>query len=344
MENHFLDRFLLNISNKERPKMSDLELVAKALIEMHDYGVSFKKAFGLTGTGGPKPKIIHTSNAFKSMSDGFLGNPLYLNSFLSKVDQGSQPKREDLEKVAGSLLKMRDKNDLGKKVSIEKCFGIIQKTGWKKIDIHNLNFNTIYSSEKWIIYHAYKKYWKSIKKPTDEVVCELVCENVSISKQIKGGKRDIKYSTRQIQRIMADLKPLNDMATVAKSTQGALWKFYLSNKNSISNKLIQDNDRNTYHSFHRLYQEVVIKKKYCLITRGSRDYPMRLTKKIDLDLKPFFDLVESVHAINTEDHFYICMTYNNLIKNSAHKDVVKVISNKFHIPLLTIECFLKLYN
>ncbi len=145
--------FLLAVSNKEPPKMSDLKLIAEALIEMHDYGVSFKKAFGLTGTGGPKPKIKHTSNTFKSMSDGFLGNPLYLNCFLSKVDQGLLPKTEDLKKVNAALLKIRDK-----KVRFKKAFGIIQQTGKKPLDITRLSFNDLIRSEKWIIYHDFKRF------------------------------------------------------------------------------------------------------------------------------------------------------------------------------------------
>lgn len=330
MENHFLNRFLLHISNKEQPNMSDLKLIAEALIDMNDYGVKFKKAFRLAdGKGrGRKPLKQHPSNAFKSMSEGFLGNPLYLNSFLSKVDQELFPKNENLEQVADALLKMRDDN-----TSLKKAFGIIQKTGSKKIDTNNLNFNTIYSSENWIIYYAYKKYWRRIKKPTDDVVCELIRENVSICKQIKGSKRWRNYSTRQIQRIIADLKLLDCMVTQARSTQTALWKLYFSNKNNISKKEIQDNERNIYYAFHDLYQEVVLKKKYCLITRGSRAYPIRLTKKIDLDLKPFFDLVESVHAINTEDEFFVRMTYNKMIKSSIHSNVVKFISISLHTSL-----------
>jgi len=285
MENHFLDRFLFDISNKEPPKISDLKLIAKALIEMHDYDVSFKKAFGLTGTGGAKPKIKHVSNAFKSMSDGFLRNPLYLNCFLSKVDQGLLPKTEDLEKVATALLKMRDK-----KVRLKKAFGIIQQTGKKPLDITRLSFNDLIRSEKWIVYHDFKRFKAIYAKNKRSYLTPLVL-------------MEEKYylSSSKLERIYSEVqKCVPIYLEPIQIKQRELWSFYFTNRKYFETKDVastidliskksQYDEKSICSKFIALYEEVALYQKYVIILRGSLNYPRRIQTLLTQELKPIYE-------------------------------------------------------
>jgi hypothetical protein len=159
MSDSFLSRFLSNVSEETSPNLDDLRFVASALIQMHDYGVSFKTVFGLAdnrGRNSKTPKNTPQSDSFQSMNWGLLGNPFFLNRFLSKVDQGQQPKIEHLQRVANALIKMR--ND---KKSLKSAFGMIEQTGSKGLGLSGskIDFSIFCQSDKWEIYHANKKYF-----------------------------------------------------------------------------------------------------------------------------------------------------------------------------------------
>ena len=270
----FLVRFLSSISAGEQPSLTDSRQVANALIQIHDYGISFKSAFGLTDKRGRKRKNLNEaaiSDALISMSQGFLGNPIYLNSFLSKANQGLQQKSDNLQRVASALIKMRDG------ISFKLAFGIIEKTGNKKLDITAMPFSDIVSDYRWIIHYAYKKYRKF---NTHEVACELVSDNILVNNRNTG------YSTRRIESILAETKACADIyAMPIKIRQRKAWALYFANR-----KNIKEIDQCVLLELAGLYEEVVLKKRYALITRGTHDYPERLTALIEKELGPIYEI------------------------------------------------------
>ncbi len=272
MDDNFLTRFLSHISKGTLPDLADSKRVSNALIQMHDYGVSFKKVFNLADKRGRKPKnelSTLISDSFQLMSQGFLGNPLFLNRFLSTVDEGKQPKPEDLKLVATALIKMRDD---GK--SINAAFGITQRTGWKELDVTQLSYTDLVKSEKWAVYYAYKKH---IKKQTHENTIDSVSK-VSFKKQVKGVNRDIRYSARQIERIVSETRNCFDIyALPIKLNYQKMWKLYFSCKKYLTTKSISEviaiisvenkcTEWDVCLNLTELYREVVIRKKYVLIT------------------------------------------------------------------------------
>lgn len=348
MSDSFLSRFLSTISAETLPNADDLKLIANALIQMHGYGVSFKTAFGLADNRGRKPKTPKNtlqSDSFQSMGKGFLGNPLFLNRFLSKVDQEQQPRREDLQQVANALIKIRDNGE-----SLKSAFGIIEKTGHKQLDITQIPFNELVSHENWIIYYAYEKY---IKTETDTETCELISESLLVKKIIKGEIKNRRYSSRQIQRIIAETKTCFEIyATPIKIKQRETWRCYFSSKKHIRGKSILDTIEAISSDTQRdwweiclklagLYEEVVIKKKYAPITRGTRDYPKRITKCVESDLQAIYEIVTSVHAISPIDSVMVKRIYEYLIKTKNHCDAIEIISKQKRLAPIVIECLLK---
>lgn len=280
MENHFLDRFLSNVENKEQVSIHDLELIADALINIHDYGVSFKKAFGLTNKVGRPSVKKNKSNIFKSMSDGFLGNPLFLNSFLSKVDQGLLPDTESLEKVASVLLNMRDSG-----ASLKRAFGLIKKTGWKELDITRLSFYDLIKSEQWIIYHDFERYRKQYhnSKHRYQKPLELL--------EMKYGE-----SSRNLERIISKTTKVAPIyLEPIKIKQRELWEFYFQSRRCLHKKNITDaiklistekkcNEKEVRLKLLDLYDEVINNRKYTIILRGQYDYPRRIRSLVNSEL------------------------------------------------------------
>jgi len=269
--------------------MSDLKLIAEAIINMHDYDISFKKAFGLAGKGGPRPKIIHKSNKCKLMSDGFIGNPWFLCLFLSKVNQGLQPKTEDLEKVANALLKMHRSG--GKKVSFKKAFGVKEQTGSKELDITKLSFNDLIRSEKWIIYHDFQRFKKRYKD-----------DKYSYSKPLELMEEKYSVSGRNLERIFSKVQKCVPLFLESiRINQRELWFFYFTNRKYIGEKITpreieviskknKCDQKEVYLRLVSLYEEVVVHQKYTMILRGSFDYPARIKKRLILELKPIYEL------------------------------------------------------
>jgi hypothetical protein len=222
----FLTRFLSDVDNGIPPSLTDLKAVANALIQMHDYGVSFKRAFYLVDKRGQKPKQpTLISNSFQLMSNGFLGNPLFLNGFLCKASHEQQPDIKHLKLTANALLEMRDNNE-----SIEAAFELLKKTSHKTFNdaiLHRFQSKySIYKSEKWLIYHAYKKHRKT-KTHADTIY--LMSEEIIRSKK-RGG------SDHQIERIVKEVKEFDKQyfhCDYKKEQQRKLWSFYFKNRKYI---------------------------------------------------------------------------------------------------------------
>lgn len=350
MGDYFLGRFLSNISEGTPPSLKDLKLIADALIQMHDYGVSFKTAFDLADKRGRKPKNSKNtlrSDSFQLMKSGFLGNPIYLCRFISTVEQGRQPKIKDLQRVANALLKMRDEDE-----SLASAFGMRQKTGHKQLDITQIPFGELVRHEKWIIYYAYEKYRKT---KNHEDTRALINENILVKKQVKGAIREIHYSTRQIEQIVSDVRKRVDIyALPIKIKRREIWKIYFSNRKYLLKSSILEAIENISLEAQRdewgicleladLYEEVVTRKKYAPITRGTRDYPRRVVARLEIELKPVYELVMSVHALNSIDQFLIRKIYKAQIGN-FHGDIIEAISKQLHIEPMIIDGLLKSCN
>lgn len=224
------------------------------------------------------------------MSQGFLGNPLFLNSFLSEVNQGNQPKIEDLQRIASALIKMRDE---GK--SLKTAFGIRKKTGWKGLDITQLSLTELVKSEKWLVYYVFEEYRK---KKTYGKALEAV-ENELFKKNPQQEKEAI----RQIERIVSETKKCFDIyALPIKIKQDEIWKFYFSCRKHLITKTILEaitiisvenhcTEWDVCLNLAELYREVVIRKKYVLITTGKYDYPKR--HLLETELQPIYELTMS---------------------------------------------------
>ncbi len=343
--NNFLDRFLSDINNQAPPRLEDLKLILNALIQMHDYGVSFKTAFGLADNRGrnPKtPKNTPQSDSFQSMSRGLLGNPYFLNGFLSKVDQGQQPKIEDLQRVANALIKMRDD-----KKSVKSAFGILEKTGSKGLVLSGskIDFSKFYQSDKWAVYHTNKKYRfrKKLRiKRQGETSLTLVSDEFGLDE-------------RQIKRILAETKAHEYLLIPIQTKQRDIWKFYFSTRKHLITKSLseaikdisEENKRKewqVYCDLASLYEEVVVDRAYSLAIRGTLTYPKRLTKRLKAELKPTYDLVMSVLAISPINCFLIQRLYKTQIENKRRCDVIESISNELSIDPITINAYLSSLN
>lgn len=334
-DDSYLTRFLIDVENAIPPKLEDLEAIADALIAMNDHGVSFKKAFDMVDSRGRKPskiKNVTRSESFQLMSDGWLGQgPFWLMRFLNYINQQLQPRSDDLKEVAIALIKMRENGE-----SLKSAFSIRNKTGHKELDITQLPFKYILRSEKWAIFHTYKKLIKQ-RKSRDESI-NMISESR-------------KYSTRHIERI---LKETNEIGYVEWMTQKQLksWDFYFSNRKKLISKNLSDAIEDISREQHikewdiclnlaTLYREVLIEKKYPLITRGKYDYPIRLKKRIKRELHEAYYIVNFVHEISLEDGFIIQHSYNELTINIHHRLALDVINSKTGISQEIINFYLK---
>lgn len=344
----FLTRFLSDVDNGIPPSLTDLKAVANALIQMHDYGVSFKRAFCLADKRGQKSKqTTLISDSFQSMmNNGFLGNPLFLCGFLCKAGQGQQPNTKDLKLVANALLKMRDNNE-----SIKSVFGLLQKTSHKTFDDVRLHFfkskYSIYKSEKWLIYHTYKKHRKS-KNHADTI--HLMSEKLSKELREKGKSGG---SDRQIERIVKEVKEEVDRNPFYKrdeEKQRKLWSFYFKNRKylvidnlieSIKNISIinQCSEKDVYTKLITLYDEVLIRKRFILSVWGKPDYPKRLKNHIKKDLKIIYDFI--MLSRDMIQGLELCYEYNALIQIKIHSEIIKILSEHRQIDPIVLEAFFK---
>ncbi len=282
----FLARFLTSVENQIEPNQEDLKAVAQALIQVGDYGESFKKAFFLADSRGRKAKtndIQQKSNDFYSMSMGFLagGAPFWLVSFLSNVNQQKTPELMVLKSVATALKEVSCGNQ-----SFKSAFGLLKKTGQKdELCFTQIPFSDVLQSPLWLIYHEYRRQRKRFNY-----------EQALLNVQDRDHRR---RSVRHIERI---IKHIEDhhlyIFDIVSHSQRRNWSFFIKNRRNLEKFSLSEaiqvisveqniTERDVCLEFFKLYQEVAIIKKFVRVYHGRSYYPNRLTKLVKSELQAF---------------------------------------------------------